>query len=144
MIEYRKRITRQMLRDEPEKLFVFGDNLERRGLGGQAREMRGEPNAVGIPTKRSPSMVDGSFFTNDDFYVVRTEIDPAMAKLAAHLLAGGTVVWPADGIGTGLADLPRRAPWIWTYLEHHRADLDWISETGKPPRLLPDYRRKEP
>lgn len=29
MIEYRKRITRQMLRDEPEKLFVFGDNLER-------------------------------------------------------------------------------------------------------------------
>jgi redox-sensitive bicupin YhaK (pirin superfamily) len=29
-------------------LFVFGDNLRRTGFGGQAAEMRGEPNAVGI------------------------------------------------------------------------------------------------
>ncbi|KKL05458.1 hypothetical protein LCGC14_2605850, partial [marine sediment metagenome] len=56
MIEYRDHITRQMLRDEPDTLFVFGDNMQRRGLGGQAFAMRGEPNAVGIPTKIFPSM----------------------------------------------------------------------------------------
>ena len=134
MIEYRKHITRQMLRDEPEKLFVFGDNLERRGFGGQAREMRGEPNAVGIPTKRSPWMTEDAFFTNDDFYVARTEVDKAMAKLAAHLLAGGTVVWPVDGIGTGLADLERRAPKIWVHIEDARKGLEEI--VARPPLEL--------
>lgn len=43
MIEYRDHITRAMLRAEPEKLFVFGDNFVRTGFGGQAKEMRGEP-----------------------------------------------------------------------------------------------------
>lgn len=67
MIEYRKFITRQMLRDEPEKLFVFGDNFGRVGFGGQAKEMRGEPNAVGVLTKRFPSMVHAAFLTDDDY-----------------------------------------------------------------------------
>jgi len=35
-IEYRKLITRPMLQQAPETLFVFGDNMLRKGLGGQA------------------------------------------------------------------------------------------------------------
>ena len=45
-------ITREFVRNHPDFIFVFGDNLAKKGLGGQAREMRGEPNAVGIATKR--------------------------------------------------------------------------------------------
>lgn len=41
-------IMRRDLLDNQDKLYVFGDNMVRRGFGGQAREMRGEPNAVGI------------------------------------------------------------------------------------------------
>ena len=47
-------ITREYVRANPDKIFLFGDNLEQRGLGGQAAAMRGEPNAVGIPTKKRP------------------------------------------------------------------------------------------
>lgn len=121
MIEYRKWITRQMLRDEPEKLFVFGDNMIRVGYGGQAREMRREPNAVGIPTKWSPGMNPEDFFTDEDFTGdVKDTIEKEVARLIAFQ---GTIVWPSDGIGTGLAELPTRAPKIWNYLEKIRMML---------------------
>lgn len=66
-IEIRERITRQDLRDEPDKIFLFGDNLKRAGYGGQAKEMRGEKNAVGIPTKKAPNNREESFFTDKEF-----------------------------------------------------------------------------
>ncbi len=57
-------ITRQMVRAEPEAYWVFGDNLARKGLGGKAREMRGEPNTIGIVTKRAPTMNPEAFFSD--------------------------------------------------------------------------------
>ena len=50
-----KWITREELQRHPELIFVFGDNMLRKGFGGQAKEMRGEPNAVGVPVKWRPS-----------------------------------------------------------------------------------------
>lgn len=123
-IEFRKIITRDMLRAEPGTLFVFGDNLLRVGLGGQAKEMRGEPNAVGIPTKKAPRNSDDAFFSDEDFDTVKPELDAAFAVLEQHLSAGGRVVWPSDGVGTGFAALPSRAPAIWSYLEQRRTALD--------------------
>lgn len=119
----RKFITRRMLRDERDKLFVFGDNMAGSGFGGQAKEMRGEPNAVGIPTKLLPDMEEESFFRNDDLLYVRPKIDAAFLKLAFHMLKGGDVVWPADGIGTGFAQLQTRAPAIWQLIESGRQIL---------------------
>lgn len=119
----RKIIIRQMLRQEPQRLFVFGDNMAQRGLGGQAKEMRGEPNAVGIPTKWSPEMFPDSFFLDRDLERVRPKIDAAFLRLAFHMLKGGAIVWPADGIGTGRAELPQRAPLIWELIESGRRIL---------------------
>lgn len=120
-LTYRKHITRQMLRDEPDTLFVFGDNSERRGLGGQAKEMRGEPNAVGIPTKMYPTMHARAFFTNDDFEYIVPVLNMEFDRLRSH---AGPIVWPEDGIGTGLADLAHRAPRIWAYIESGRQALE--------------------
>ena len=126
-LEYRKWITREMLQAEPDTLFVFGDNLQRKGLGGQAKSMRGEPNAIGIPTKKRPSNNEDAFFTDQDLDEVRNEIDSEFRRLEAHLIAGGFVVWPEDGIVTGFADLPRRAPKFWDYLEGNRSRLERIT-----------------
>lgn len=122
-IRYEKRITREMLRAEPDTLFVFGDNLRRKGLGGQAREMRGEPNAVGLPTKREPSMHEAAYFTDADVDEFWNAALPNFNWLAHHLARGGSVVLPEDGIGTGLADLKRRAPEIWSRLQWLLAKL---------------------
>ena len=123
-LEYRKRISRSMLVNEADTLFVFGDNLLRKGRGGQAAEMRGEPNAVGVPTKKAPSNAESAFFTDKDFDEAVTAIEGDLKRIAGHLKAGGIVVWPSNGIGTGFADLPRRAPKIWQYLEERRLNLE--------------------
>src|ERR1700735_1638547 len=104
-MQYVKHITRKMLQHNPDQLFVFGDNLAEKGLGGQAKEMRGEPNAVGIPTKNYPGMGEFDFFEDGDFNRAKIKIDAAFMKLFVHTANRGRVVWPEDGIGTGLADL---------------------------------------
>lgn len=118
-----KFITRVMLRAEPDTLFVFGDNMRGTGNGGQAKVMRGEPNAVGIPTKWFPSMVDGAFFCDNDLPRIRTMLEKQFKRLSDHLAKGGDVVWPEDGIGTGRAQLQERAPRIWNMIEQARQEL---------------------
>lgn len=110
-------ITRNIVRANPSRLFVFGDNMARAGFGGQALAMRGEPNAVGIPTKWKPSMAPDAFFTDADFDAWLAASQPDFARLAGHLRANGIVVWPAAGIGTGRAQLERRAPRIWRWID---------------------------
>lgn len=123
-----ERLVRSHIRAHPEILFVFGDNLARKGgfpdktgwsnpRAGQAAACRGEPNAVGIPTKRFPSMDTRSFFANDDLERVRPIIQSEFRRLASHLRAGGTVAIPTAGIGTDRAQLAERAPHIRNYID---------------------------
>jgi hypothetical protein len=109
VIELRNHITRNMLKEEPNTLFVFGDNFEREGFGGQAKEMRGEPNAVGIITKRSPSMDSSAFLKDADIYEWYAANAESVLRLKKHT---AMIVWPLHGIGTGLAKLKEHAPRI--------------------------------
>lgn len=86
--------------------------------------MRGEPNAVGIPTKLLPGMGNTDFFRDEDYDRAKPKIDAAFVRLFAHAANGGEVVWPKDGIGTGLAELPRRAPRIWKLIDETRIALE--------------------
>ena len=52
-----------------------------------------------------------------DLPVIRPVLDKEFAKLMRHLAAGGDVVIPADGLGTGLSQLPDRAPAVLEYIE---------------------------
>lgn len=126
-----KWITRDDLKRNPGHLFVFGDNMARRGLGGQAKEMRGEPNAVGVPTKWEPTMYPSGFFGEADLEKVKPSIDEAFERLRAHLARGGTVVLPRDGLGTGLAALDGRAPSIAALIQAHIEALDTVTKGGE-------------
>jgi len=110
-------ITRNNLRENRDILFLFGDNSTRKGLGGQAKEMRGEPNSLGIVTKKFPSNEKDSFYSDEDFYVWLELFSGDMENLAEKVNSGKykTIVIPP--LGTGLADLPNRAPKIWNYLK---------------------------
>jgi hypothetical protein len=110
---FQPRIYRNDLQANPDVLYVFGDNLLRQGMGGQAGEMRGEPNAIGLPTKRKPTMEDDAFLSDDDIETVYNAIQSDLKRLVDHLADGGIVVWPLDGIGTGLAQLQQKAPEIY-------------------------------
>ena len=116
-IETVERYSRAMLQSRPGDLFVFGDNMAFLGRGGQARECRGEPNAIGVVTKWRPSNDEDAFFCDADLDKVRWSIQASYRKLAEHIARGGVVVFPADGVGTGLADLQTRAPAISKFIE---------------------------
>lgn len=131
-IRYERHITRDMLRGEPETLFVFGDNLRRAGLGGQAKEMRGEPNAIGIPTKREPSMHPVAFFQDGDLDAYLDARAHDLYRLVRHLRDGGTIVMPAEGIGTGRARLHQTAPAVWRQLQE---DLYALKAAAEPSAL---------
>ena|SRR5687768_10506382 len=114
-----KWIKRGDLRSNPDKRYVFGDNVRRIGLGGQAKEMRGEPNAIGVVTKYYPSMAPRSFFNDtaecmelvmQDLMVVQNALDQELK-----------VVVPLDGIGAGLSRLPELAPRLYDYI------VDWFA-----------------
>lgn len=132
-IEIRERVTREDVRAETEKIFLFGDNLKQTGYGGQAKEMRGEPNAVGIPTKKEPANNQTSFFTDKEFEANQQAIDQAFGKITP----GKTVVVPKGGIGTGLARLEEKAPRTFAYLNEKLADLGFDNRRGQAIKLTP-------
>ena len=108
--------TRDDLRANPEYLYVFGDNFARRGRGGQAAECRDEPNAVGILTKKYPSWSPSAYLSDKDIETWIAKNADDIARIEAHLRAGGVVVFPSSGIGTGRAELPKRAPTLYKYI----------------------------
>lgn len=123
-IEWVRFITREYVRANRDKLFLFGDNLERRGFGGQAAAMRGEPNTIGIPTKKSPSYKEDAFFSDDEFEQNKAAIDAAFDTLMRAVTETvRSIVIPSDGLGTGRAQLDTRAPLTFAYLQKRLAEL---------------------
>lgn len=121
---YIKKYTRAYIKAHPDWLFVFGDNMLRHGLGGQAAEARGESNAVGIATKRRPSMEEAAFLKDGDYEEWFAEESPTLRRLMGAAKRGRTIIWPHDGIGTGLAQLEKRAPAIWNDIEQLRIAIE--------------------
>ncbi len=109
MFAFVDRLSPELCQANPEAVFVFGDNLIKKGKAGQAI-IRDEPNAIGVPTKRLPSMTPDSFFTDAGSEYEATRA--ALKRLWAIHINGGVVVLPKQKIGSGLAQLPDKAPKI--------------------------------
>ncbi len=119
-----KWITRAFVREHRDHIFLFGDNLVRRGFGGQAAAMRGEPNVVGIPTKKLHTNGKNAFFKDAEFEQNITAIDHFFELLSAiSSTTDQVIVIPANGIGTGRAQLQSRAPLTFAYLQKRLGDL---------------------
>lgn len=118
-VVYQKHICRADLRANSTSLYVFGDNEARFGDRGQAAEMRGEPNAHGIPTLRAP----GRYWSDADARRQNEVVNDNLQVVRRWLLDGRIVVWPLDGIGTGFACLKDNAPQTWACLQEQLARL---------------------
>lgn len=126
------RFSRQDVRDNPKSLYIFGDNEERWGLGGQAKEVRGEDNSFGIPTKRRPAMDELSFWWPEDSPRQIEIIDNCLNNLYTILKSGkyNQVVLPAAGLGTGLSKLKENNPAVFYYIGMRILTLiTWVSSS---------------
>ena len=94
------------------KLYVFGDNLKRVGMAGQA-SIRNIYNAVGLATKKAPSNEESAFFTDNELQLnmdyIRKDINNIFDLLMTRSQLD-TLVFPLAGLGTGLSKLPTKAP----------------------------------
>lgn len=99
-------------------MYIFGDNDMRRGKRGQA-VIRGSNNAMGIPTKKFPSLRDDSFYSDDEFVEQSDYIRTAVDRIISRCEKGefSRLALPKDGLGTGLAQLNSRAPQVFAFLQ---------------------------
>lgn len=100
----------------PHAMFIFDDNDIKRGKRGQA-VIRDCPNAFGIPTKKLPSREVNAYYTDTEFEENKDKIDEAITEITEiYCDLYTTIYYPAEGIGTGLAQLQTCAPKTFEYL----------------------------
>lgn len=128
VLEYRRTYwSRESAAKEHRTLFVYGDNTMRAGTGGQAC-IRGLFNSHGVATKVAPGMDPASFF-DDRRPECRDGIRRDMFRLVERISREEwhKVVISADGLGTGLAELPTRAPATYRFLQECLKELEKIA-----------------
>ena len=123
-------ISRADIQAHPERIYLFGDNEARVGQGGQAKEMRGEPNAVGIRTKRAPGYEENAYWSDDQYEQNRAMVRIDFEAVLRFMLwePRTVVVIPRDGLGTGLAGLSTRAPKTLAMIEKWIKLLELVSD----------------
>ncbi len=124
-------------RSKPTYIFLFGDNLQKKGLGGQAI-IRYELNAFGIPTKRYPNLFPSAFMTDTTLDFNMKAIDNAINDLEQVLSNYDGIVISEAGLGTGLARLNTKAPETFKYLKKRIVSIleDNVKESTKSADLI--------
>lgn len=118
-----KFISRQDVHANPNYLYIFGDNFERCGMGGQAKEMRYCANSYGITTKRKAAHGHSNCYLwdeeSDAWAIVNADFDVLEVLMRRY----DAVVIPEDGIGTGLAKLQKTAPRLLAHINNRLENL---------------------
>lgn len=78
---------------------------------------------MGVPTKWQPTTNESAYLSDADFAQIYPIYLRTFEILSQRVEEGHDIVLPADGLGTGLAELPTRAPLIDTLLVGLQAAL---------------------
>lgn len=100
-----------------EWLFVFGDNEVHQGRRGQSI-IRGASNTVGVPTKKRSTLQSDAFYRDTELKHNQDQIRRALQNIRQRLFTGRytRLVFPSEGLGTGLARLATLAPKTYRFL----------------------------
>jgi len=128
------------VRNNPNKIFVFGDNNARIGKGGQAI-IRDLPNVMGIRTKKGPSTKSAAYYKDSEFEQNSKNILEDILEIKKEAMDGMTIVFSNGGYGTGLSSLKNKAPKTFEYLCQQLKDhFNFNNETGKNWYKVPGYQ----
>ena len=102
--------TRKSVEADKIRVYVFGDNMDKAGMAGQAC-IRGLDNAYGIPTKVHPCTSNQSCYFSDHSFQENCRI----IQQAFNEIPNTTVVVNVN-IGRGLAQMHETAPKTYKFL----------------------------
>jgi hypothetical protein len=111
----------KMCKDNPQNCYVFGENEEQQGTfdrgSGQAI-IRGQDNTYGFCTKKSIYKYWTDTEYSDNIIAIETDI-----KRLVNIAKNYVIVFPYNGLGTGLSKLPYMAPKTFLYLSRRLLDV---------------------
>lgn len=105
--------TVEKCKENENSLYVYGDNAMRYGKGGQA-VIRDESNSIGLATKFSPI----KYFDDDDYFTNIKIINNDIFRIREMYVNNmyDSVVFPNQGLGTGLSNMQQECPRTFLYL----------------------------
>jgi len=109
-------------KNNPNKLYIFGDNFLRIGKGGQAI-IRDCNNSFGIATKKFPTMKKDAFMSDkpEEAKIIFNDINDMINGNPEREF--DTIVLPAAGLGTGLSKMPELSPKLFNWLNDTLSNL---------------------
>lgn len=118
IIIYKKNYDRNDISNQPDIIFLFGDNTYDRTISKYIPTMtqaviRGLPNAIGIDTKKNRYTTDSSYISDNDYAWFTKHVDE---QINLAIAMNKTIAIPQGGIGTGRAKLQEKAPKCYLYL----------------------------
>lgn len=93
-------VTKEFLDQNPNVVFVFGDNTHRTGYGGAAI-LRDHPQSYGFITKRAPDNMDDSFYRPDSY---RFDFNVYILELRFFIEKNSDKTFYISQLGGGLAN----------------------------------------
>lgn len=131
--------TEETVKQNPDKIFIFGDNDLRVGKGGQAI-IRDLPNTFGIRTKKKPNLHPSSFYIDREIDENSNKIREDIIKISEFIEAGKTIVLSSGGYGTGLSKLPETAQKTFDYLSLLlKFNFNFDNQIGKKWLRIPSH-----
>ena len=121
LIETMDVFTEEIVKANPNKLFVFGDNMLRYGKGGQA-VIRDLPNTLGIVTKREPSTDTNAYFSDAVDEMNALDWDIARLNILKNSKVFTHIVFPTKGLGTGRAQMKSKSPMLYKMMKQKLFD----------------------
>lgn len=114
--------TRKKVEDNPQNLYVFGENEAQQGttrIGAGQAVIRGLDNTFGFCTKES--IMD--FWSDKDYPNNINKIESDIKALIDKSKEFEVIVFPKMGLGTGLSALPSVAPKTFLYLSRRLLEV---------------------
>jgi hypothetical protein len=119
-----------MLRSNPEKIYVFGDDVQSYGKTRHSIILD-EPNAFGVATKLKYRDSIDSYFTDDSeehWLIIQQDLE----GLLVFQLEGKDIVFPAGGLGTGLSRMSEFCPSLFARMNKVLLDVFSVKNVSGP------------
>lgn len=114
--------TRKLVEENPQNLYIFGENEAQQGsirIGGGQAVIRGLENTFGFCTKES--IMD--FWSDMNYANNINKIEEDIKSLKAKSAFYENIVFPANGLGTGLSQCPKKCPRTFLYLSRRLLEV---------------------
>lgn len=115
----KQKYTQNTPKNDNKTLYLFSDNMEKRGVYDQAI-IRHNENTFGIPIKKKRNNQHVSYFTDWDYNENKKTLDESLEQLNTVIESGdySRIVFPKEGFGVNSGRLHYKAPKTYKYLKY--------------------------